>query len=198
MRILSEALKPIEAILNKGFRGSSKAQSIGAEHNQKVLALYVANPAFSVYLRVTDSGLDLMDDYESEPNASVGGTLVALSKMVQSDAEKTIRQQGIIIEGDAGFAQAMQSLFGELRPDPEEELSKLVGDVAAHQVGRAVSGVMTWSMNAFEAMSQNFGEFVSEESRDVPTRYEAELFMREVDELRNDVDRMIARFNKLL
>ena len=46
-------------------------------------------------------------------------------------------------------------------------------------------------------MASNIREYVQEESRDVPSRYETERFSSRVDSLRDDVDRLEARLNRL-
>ena len=44
------------------------------------------------------------------------------------------------INGDAEIAEGFQELLRAARPDLEEELSRQIGDVAAHQVGN----LTTW------------------------------------------------------
>jgi ubiquinone biosynthesis protein UbiJ len=46
-------------------------------------------------------------------------------------------------------------------------------------------------------MGGNIREYLQEESRDVPTRYEVERFTREVGTLRDDVERVAARLSRL-
>jgi ubiquinone biosynthesis protein UbiJ len=46
-------------------------------------------------------------------------------------------------------------------------------------------------------MGENFREYLQEESRDVPSRYEIERFAKRVNELRDDVDRLAARIGRL-
>jgi ubiquinone biosynthesis protein UbiJ len=46
-------------------------------------------------------------------------------------------------------------------------------------------------------MGSNVREYLQEESRDVPTRYEVERFTQRVGTLRDDVERIAARINRL-
>jgi ubiquinone biosynthesis protein UbiJ len=46
-------------------------------------------------------------------------------------------------------------------------------------------------------MGDNIREYLQEESRDVPSRYEVEQFSKHVSELRDDVDRLAARIGRL-
>jgi ubiquinone biosynthesis protein UbiJ len=47
-------------------------------------------------------------------------------------------------------------------------------------------------------MGANVREYLQEESGDVPSRYEVEKFAGQVNVLRDDVDRVEARINRLL
>jgi ubiquinone biosynthesis protein UbiJ len=46
-------------------------------------------------------------------------------------------------------------------------------------------------------MGANIREYLQEESRDAPSRYEVDRFADEVSTLRDDVDRLEARINHL-
>jgi len=46
-------------------------------------------------------------------------------------------------------------------------------------------------------MGRNVSEYLQEESRDVPSRYEVERFTRRVNALRDDTDRLEARIRRL-
>ena len=46
-------------------------------------------------------------------------------------------------------------------------------------------------------MEENIREYLQEESRDLPSRYEMDRFADEVDVLRDDVDRLAARLKRL-
>jgi ubiquinone biosynthesis protein UbiJ len=46
-------------------------------------------------------------------------------------------------------------------------------------------------------MGANIREYLQEESRDVPSRYEVDRFAASVSKLRDDVDRLEARLKRL-
>src|SRR6185437_1994501 len=95
--------------------------------------------------------------------------------------------------GDAELAQKFRELARLLAPDPEEELSLLVGDVAAHRIGRLARSALGWTRNAAATLLQDVGEYFSHERGDLVSREEGEQFLRGVDALREDVDRLEAR-----
>ena len=73
----------------------------------------------------------------------------------------------------------------------------MIGDVAAHRLGEISRGVGRWGRDARSTMSANIREYLQEESRDVPSRYETDKFNENVSTLRDDVDRLEARVNRL-
>jgi ubiquinone biosynthesis protein UbiJ len=104
-----------------------------------------------------------------------------------------LRGGAVHIEGDAEVAQTFSELLTAARPDLEEELSRVVGDVAAHQMGNAARTALGFARRAHDTFLQNVAEYLQEEGRDVPNRTEAEEFLHGVDRLRDDVDRLEAR-----
>jgi ubiquinone biosynthesis protein UbiJ len=81
--------------------------------------------------------------------------------------------------------------------DCEELLSKLVGDVVAHQAGQATRSVSGWLKETAEAMQMNTAEYLSEETDTTPTESEVGDFMDQVDEVRMNIDRLEARIKLL-
>ena len=91
------------------------------------------------------------------------------------------------IVGDALVAQQFQKLLRYSRPDLEEELSSVIGDVAAHGVGEFVRSAVQWVDETRRTMGENVGEYLQEESRALPSRYEVENFRDRVNALSSSV-----------
>ena len=108
-----------------------------------------------------------------------------------------MRSGSVHIEGDAEAAQAFRDLLKAAQPDLEEELARVVGDVAAHQMSNAARGALQFGRRMVDTFAQNLSEFLQEESRDVVTRIEVDEFVTAVDKLREAVDRAEARLNNL-
>ena len=81
--------------------------------------------------------------------------------------------------------------------DWEEHLSRVTGDVLAHQVGNVARGMLEWGRNTLDTVSRDVAEYLHEESRDLPTRGEVDEFLARIDTLRLDVDRLEARVQRL-
>jgi ubiquinone biosynthesis protein UbiJ len=114
-------------------------------------------------------------------------------RLLGPQPEAALRTGSVHIQGDAEVAQTFSELLEHARPDLEEELSRVIGDVAAHQVGNVARSFMGFAQRAASTFTQNVSEYLQEEGRDVPNRTEADEFIADVDKLRDDVDRIEAR-----
>jgi ubiquinone biosynthesis protein UbiJ len=106
---------------------------------------------------------------------------------------QSLRGSGAQISGDAEIAQVFQKLFAAARPDFEEELSRLTGDVAAHGIAGFARGAIAFGRRARDTFAANIAEYLTEESRDLPARIEVDEFLADVDRLREATDRLEAR-----
>ena len=97
------------------------------------------------------------------------------------------------IEGSAEFAQALGFVIRNLRWDAEEDLSRLVGDVAAHRIVRSGKEFVAWQQQAAQNFAANLAEYVTEEQPLVARKADLAEFSAEVDRLRDDLARLEKR-----
>lgn len=160
------------------------------------MAIRVRDTALSACLEVDSEGISLGRVIPDEPDVAITGSLLTLLQLGRSGSEDLFRGGGVHMVGDAHLAQQFQKLLKLARPEPEEELSRLVGDVAAHGIGDLARGFGRWSRNARQSLSQNVTEYLQEESEVLPRRYDVERFRTQVEILRDDVARFEARLRQ--
>jgi ubiquinone biosynthesis protein UbiJ len=101
------------------------------------------------------------------------------------------------IQGDSAFAQEISYLVRHLKWDVEEDLSKVVGDVAAHRTVNTAKNFSGWAKQSGENLAQNFKEYWTEEKPLVAKSIRLEEFAKQVDTLRDDVERLEKRVEQL-
>jgi ubiquinone biosynthesis accessory factor UbiJ len=84
------------------------------------------------------------------------------------------------VTGNAEFATALSFVLKNLRWDAEEDLSKLVGDVAAHRLAAVPPRLTLWSQEATRNVAENIAEYLGEESRLLVPAREVADFRQEV------------------
>jgi ubiquinone biosynthesis accessory factor UbiJ len=188
----------LENVLNRGLPRSPRAQQLCAELAGR--RLLVAVTGLQVLVESTGVSLKLSVVnpealVSAPPEATVTGGPLSLLALSGSDPEAVIQRGDVRIEGDAELAQKFRELALLLRPDLEEELSLVLGDVPAHQVGRLARALVGWTQKAATTTLHNVAEYLGHERQDLVPRSEADSFLRGVDSLREDVDRLAARID---
>ena len=86
--------------------------------------------------------IDVLADYEGQPDCYLSLNLSVLPELrEQSNITKLIKQDKLILEGDIQLAQKFAQLMTDCKPDIEEWLSRVTGDVVAHTLVQGVKNV---------------------------------------------------------
>ena len=117
--------------------------------------------------------------------------------VLQTLADREQAWRSAAIEGDAEFASAISRVAANLEWDFEEDLSRVVGDIAAHRLAQAGRGAAAWPRQAAQSIAANASEYLTEEAKLLVTPLQASEFVRGVDELRDAVERLEKRIDGL-
>ena len=186
----------LSTLLNRNVAQSERATALARQLEGRGLSLVFEGTPISLFFRVADGRILLDTRDTGEVDATLSGSPVSLLSLVGPGAEDRLRGSSIRIAGDAEVAQRFRDLLQQARPDFEEELSRVVGDVAAHQVANIARNVFDWGRKAADSLSSNVAEYLQEEGRDVPSRVEVEEYLEAVDQLREATDRLEARLSR--
>ena len=197
MDALEAALRPIANILNRNIHATTPARELCAKLDGTVVAIRVRDTALATFFVVHADLLELVTESEQEPDVIISGSIVTLARMAGQSGESAIRDGSLDLSGDAETAHEFQRLLGLAKPDIEEELSGIVGDIAAYNLGTFARSLGHWGREVRSTMGANIREYLQEESRATPSRYEVDRFTNDIGTLRDDVDRLEARLNRL-
>ncbi|MGI9232872.1 MAG: ubiquinone biosynthesis accessory factor UbiJ [Woeseiaceae bacterium] len=197
MNPLEAALRPVANVLNRNIEATTPARELCQQLSGTVVAIRVRDTALTAWFMVHDDHLELTTESDQEPDVLISGSILTLARMAGEPGVDSIRAGSLELTGDPVLADDFQRLLTYAKPDLEEELSGFVGDVAAHRIGELARGVANWSREARSTIGENIREYLQEESRDLPSRYEVDRFTANVSTLRDDVDRLEARIKRL-
>ena len=184
----------LEKLLNRGLPRSVRARQLCADLSGRSLAVVIRDIA---RLRLISTGLTLRVDVDGrEADATLTGGPLGLLALAGGSA-RMLQRGEVMIDGDAEVAEKFRELLERLRPDVEEELSLLLGDVPAHQLARLGSAAARWTVKAADTTLENLGEYFAHERGDLVSANEGEQFLRGVDAVREEVDRLQARLERL-
>lgn len=190
-------LKPLQDMISRNIMDSTPARELLPGLADRVLGVYLKDTPLALHMQFTDRGVTLSFAPPADPDVILTGGLLGLARLTGEDASEAFRSGAVELIGEAEMAHTIQELLQHAHPDWEEELSRLVGDVAAHQVGNFARSIFGWGRQAGESVKRNATEYLQEESRDLVAPAEARDFCNNVDTVRDDVERAAARLDRL-
>jgi len=101
------------------------------------------------------------------------------------------------IEGSAEFAEALGFVIRNLRWDAEEDLSRIIGDIAAHRVAKGATEFAALQQQAAQNFAANLAEYFTEEQPLIARQADIAAFSGDIDRLRDDVARLEKRLQRL-
>jgi len=184
----------IENLLNRNLPRSPRAQELCDSLKGKAVRIEADGLGWRLDCESLGTSLKLTKaELQRTPDAEISGNLMSLAALAGPRPEEVIQRGDVRIRGDAELAQKFRELAMLLRPDVEEELSKLIGDTPAHQALRLAKAVTGFGRRAVNTGVRNVAEYLAHERGDLVPRAEAEDFYRGVERLREDLDRLDAR-----
>jgi ubiquinone biosynthesis protein UbiJ len=182
-------LQPLEQLLNALIAARSRSRHECAALDGRTVA--VAWRELGLTLHFTARGESLEVRGEGEAQATIRGTLPAFGRALVGEHHGA--PPGITVEGDAVLARDFQRLLSSLEVDWEEQVARLTGDAMARRLGNLARGLTGWGRYASDRLAHDVVEYLQRETRDLPHRAEVDLFLKGVDQTRDDVERLAAR-----
>jgi len=155
-------------------------------------------PAMTIYVLPSGSGLQLRTEFDGQADVTISGHVPVFARLLTgARALHPSRGGGLHIRGDLELGQQFQRVLERIDIDWEEHASRVIGDMAAHRLGNAARAARAWAREAGETLLADAREYLQEESRLLARHEQVEHFLREVDRLRADLDRLESRINRL-
>ncbi|HHJ34741.1 MAG TPA: sterol-binding protein [Gammaproteobacteria bacterium] len=164
----------------------------------KVIKMEVTGLGRALYLLPDKRGMRVVTEYEGDSDTTLRGSVLSLFKMgLTSDTAALLLRGEVEITGDTRLGHQFKSVFKQMDIDWSEPLADLVGDGIAFQLHRAGQRFGQWARHSARSFSDSTSEYLQEESRDVVTETELNIFNDAVDRLRDDVDRLQKKIQSL-
>ena len=130
-------------------------------------------------------------------DAEISGSLMSLAALAGAHPEEVIRRGEVTIRGDAELAQKLRELAMLLRPDVKKNSRADRRHPRAPGAAAGAGRRGLWPAEAATTGVRNVAEYLAHERRDLVPGAEAEDFYRNVERLREDLDRLEARTHLL-
>jgi len=188
-----------EAAINRLLQLDPDARVRLGELEDKVIRLRLGNvEPIEIYVLPSASGVQLRETHERPPDVTLSGDIPVFARLTLRRFVPEIVAAGEVqISGDIDLGRRFQHILEKLDVDWEEPAARILGDVAAHQLGNAVRGAARWSRHALWTLGQDAAEYLQEESRLLPLRTRVVAFREAVEIIHVEVDKLEARVTRL-
>jgi ubiquinone biosynthesis protein UbiJ len=186
----------IESELNRCIGESTAARELLARLAGTSFAVHVEGLGITGVLH-SDGARARLDSDATAATATLSATPFDLLRLLRAGDVTGVKRTRAALSGDLDVAERYARMLKLARPDLEEEVAKWLGDVPAHALGEVARGVGAWLERARSALRMNTAEYLQEETRAVPAPLEARAFYSDVERLRDDVERLAARLQRL-
>ena len=194
----SAALEGAEKIINAALvHDPASAERLRALEG-KVMLVDSSMPPLRIAVEPSATGLMLHSNWQDDADVTVTGTLVSLTAMAINAGEMvSLSGTGVNVSGNLEVLRQLNHIMAELDIDWEAALAELIGDVPAHLLGETIRNSDEFRRHALKRAQTALAEVSQEELRLTPSANEYQGFVQSVRHLSTDVDRLVARANKL-
>lgn len=198
MSVTEAGLGGLEMVVNRYLALDPLAMEKLAALHGRVICIEVLGVGVRLYLVPGPSGIQVLGHHEGEPDCTLRGTPLGLARMgLQRERTDPLFSGAVEIRGDTELGHKFGNILSGLDIDWEEQLSRLTGDVVAHEIGNGVRDLTHWGSQVLHNLGLDVQEYLQEEVGLLPPRAEIEAFLSDVDTLRDDVERLQERIAHL-
>ncbi|MDK2124891.1 ubiquinone biosynthesis accessory factor UbiJ [Parachitinimonas caeni] len=162
-----------------------------ARHAGKTACIVVL--PFRVSFKIEADG-QISDNASASPDATLTISPFLLPRLALKDPTA---RQAIGFAGDLPFATELGQVIASLEWDAEQDLSRVVGDVAAHRLAQTARDAVGDPGRLVRNLADSASEYWSEEARLLVRRPTAEQLFGGIESLRDDVARLEKRLEAL-
>jgi ubiquinone biosynthesis accessory factor UbiJ len=182
---------PSARALNHVLRSAPLAMQRLRKHAGRTAAFHVGPVTLAFTVQTTGEVTDALPGAARDLEVRISPFLLPRLAAREEAAFREIEMQG-----DMELAQEISFLARNLTWDVEEDLSKVIGDIAAHRAVTGAKAFLGWGRDAAMRASQGAAEYWTEESPLIASRVKVEGFVRDVANLRDAVERLEKRIEK--
>lgn len=192
---MSLFLKPFQSLLNATLNLDLETKEKLSDFDQKQIAITVEDLQQIIIIKFSDQAIQLLSSSEQSNDLTISGKSFDLAKL--GSHPDNLFSADIEIHGDVQFAKQLRDLVEGFDFDWEQELARYTGDTLAYPIAHGLRQTSNWLKTSHQSLQQTTAEYLREEIKILPDKSQINEYLREVDNLRADCDRLSARVKRL-
>jgi ubiquinone biosynthesis protein UbiJ len=197
--MLNQALlSAAEETVNRVLRLDSTAVARLSRLQGKVIEVNCSAPPVQVFLLPGEQGLRLAAQWQNASDCRLQASAINLIKLLlSSDKTRVLHQPDVQLDGDSSALMTLAEILQELELDWEYQLSRWIGPVASQLLATQLRSQASWTDSSMQRLRQSLADYLGEESRSLVGQREANARFDEIDRLRQRLDRLDARIQRI-
>lgn len=195
--LFESLLSPVASAINHGIDDNDEAQTLCDALEGRSLRITAKPLPSSILISAADGMVQLSSDTQQPADAEITGTLIELNRLMFIDNQAPIREGHVEVIGDVDIADRFRDLLLCARPDMEEQLAGWFGESMAAQVASFARDTRDWLADVSEDLSERVGDYLHEDSAQLPEKNDINEHFNAVDKLVDDVERLEVRLSRL-
>lgn len=197
--MLTQALlAAVERGLNRVLALDSTALPRLARLNGRVIAVQAQSPSLELFILADGQGLRLAGQWAGAVDCTLHAPASALLRLALArDKQAVLHEPEVELDGDSGALMELAGVLQDLELDWEYELSRWLGPVPTALLAGHLRSRAGWTRKNLHSLQLSLADYLSEESRTLVGRREADARFAELDDLKLSLDRLDARIERL-
>ncbi len=197
--MLTQALlAAVERGLNRVLELDSTALPRLARLNGRVIAVQAQSPSLELFILADGQGLRLAGQWAGAVDCTLRAPASALLRLALArDKQAVLHEPEVELDGDSGALMELAGVLQDLDLDWEYELSRWLGPVPTALLAGHLRSRAGWTRKNLHSLQLSLADYLSEESRTLVGRREADARFAELDDLKLSLDRLDARIERL-
>ena len=159
-------------------------------HSGCVVEFHCPEPDFRCYATLLEQHVRLSGTFEGEPDVCFTGSTVSFSRLAGDRKAPFNSIQGLSVKGNDALIEALERIHLDMELDWEKPFVDVFGIIPGHWLARGVGFAGRQFNNLKTTTEQNLSEYLQEELHLIPTRVEVEGFQKDVETLKDSVDKL--------
>ncbi|MDY7562961.1 SCP2 sterol-binding domain-containing protein [Pseudomonas sp. 10B1] len=196
--ILRGLLASVEHGINRVLRMDSTALPRLARLTGKVIAVDCRSPSLSLFILPSNEGLMLATHWEAAADCTLRAPASTLLRLAMTqDKTAVLHGPDVELDGDSAVLLELVGVLQDLELDWEYELSRWLGPIASPLLNGHLRNSARWTRDSVTNLTHNLADYLNEESRTLVGHREAQARFAELDQTKQDLERLEARFERL-
>jgi len=188
----------LETLINQALRLDPTSLHALNTFAGKIIRIEISGIDFNFTLFPDNQGIIILNEYEGEVDVRIKGAPFTLLRLLLQHDATFSNTPDVTVSGDMNIAQELLLMLKGLDIDWEEQIAQWLGEVPAHKLGTLFRESQNYTTERLNALQNHTSEYLQEKVHHLPSRAEIEPFFKSVETLRDDVERLEQRVQRLL